>query len=230
MFLVFRKNVVIGLFMAILVSGVLVLSVIPTEISTVGLNPKVIVVDAGHGGMDGGGVGVDGIPEKELNLQIAKKLEQALIANGYSVVMTRGEDISLHDAEKTTVRSQKNSDLKKRAMIANQENAGLFVSIHMNKYESPQVKGAQVFFRNNDPAGAQYAESIMMELKKIDPYNHRKEKTLPNQNLTFSKLTIPGVLVECGFISNEEELKKLRDEAYQAKLVDAIVAGIKNIP
>ena len=230
MFFVFRKNVVIGLLLAILVSGALVLSVVPKEISTAGLNPKVIVVDAGHGGMDGGGVGIDGIPEKDLNLQIAKQLEKALTDKGYHVVMTRTEDISLHEEDKTTVRSQKTSDLKNRAMIANREKAGLFVSIHMNKYESPEVKGAQVFFRKNDPVGAQYAKSIMTELKIIDSQNHRMEKELPNKNLTFSKLEVPGVLVECGFISNGAELTKLRDAEYQKKLVDAIVTGITNIP
>ena len=230
MFFVFRKNVVIGVLLAVLVSGILLLSVMPKDISTVGLNPKVIVVDAGHGGMDGGGVGIDGVPEKDFNLQIAKKLESALTENGYRVVMTRTEDVSLHEADKTTVRSQKNSDLKKRAQIANETKAGLFVSIHMNKYESADVKGAQVFFRKNDPTGAQYAKSIMTELKTLDPNNHRVEKDLPNKNLTFSKLEIPGVLVECGFLSNEEELKKLQDEAYQKQLVDAIVLGIKNIP
>ncbi|MBR5239467.1 MAG: N-acetylmuramoyl-L-alanine amidase [Clostridia bacterium] len=230
MFFVFRKNVIIGVLLAVLASGILVLSAVPKEISTVGLNPKVIVVDAGHGGMDGGGVGVDGTLEKDLNLQIAKKLEKALTENGYRVVMTRTEDLSLHDDGKTTVRSQKNSDLKNRAKIANQSRAGLFVSIHMNKYESPEVKGAQVFYRKNDPTGAMYAESIMAELKKIDPENHRMEKVLPNKNLTFSKLEIPGVLVECGFISNEEELDKLCDEAYQDKIVESIVGGIKNIP
>lgn len=230
MFFVFRKNVIIGVLLAVLVSGMLVLSAMPKEISVVGLNPKVIVVDAGHGGMDGGGVGVDGTPEKDLNLQIAKKLEKTLSENGYRVVMTRNEDVSLHDEGKTTVRSQKNSDLKNRAKIANQEKAGLFVSIHMNKYESPDVQGAQVFYRKNDPTGAQYAKSVMAELKKADTKNHRMEKTLPNKNLTFSKLEIPGILVECGFISNQEELAKLQDAEYQQQLVDAIVAGIKNIP
>lgn len=230
MFIVFRKNVLIGVLLAVLVSGVLVVSAVPKEISTVGLNPALIVIDAGHGGMDGGGVGVDGTPEKDLNLQIAKKLEKALTENGYRVVMTRTEDISLHDEGKTTVRSQKNSDLKNRAAIANKEQAGLFVSIHMNKYESPDVRGAQVFYRKNDPTGAQYAQSLMSELKKLDPDNHRMEKPLPNKNLTFSQLEIPGVLIECGFISNAEELKQLRDETYQQNLVNAIVTGIKNIP
>jgi len=230
MFFVFRKNVIIGLLLAILVSGILVISAMPTDITTAGLNPEIIVVDAGHGGMDGGGVGIDGTPEKDLNLQIAKKLEAVLTQNGYRVVMTRCEDVSLHEEGKTTVRSQKNSDLKNRANIANSEKAILFVSIHMNKYESPDVKGAQVFYRKNDPTGAQYAGSIMTELKKIDSKNHRMEKPLPNKNLTFSKLQIPGVLVECGFISNEEELQKLKDETYQQKLVEGIVSGIKNIP
>ncbi len=230
MFVVFRKNVIIGVLLAVLASGVLLLSVMPRGISTVGLDPKVIVVDAGHGGMDGGGVGVGGVPEKDLNLQIAKKLEKSLTENGYRVVMTRTEDVSLHDNGKTTVRSQKNSDLKNRAKIANEAKAGLFISIHMNKFESSEVKGAQVFYRNNDKTGTLYAKSIMEELKKLDPKNHRVAKELPNKNLTFSKLEIPGVLVECGFLSNEEELTKLRDEAYQEKMVESIVLGIKNIP
>lgn len=230
MFFVFRKNVLIGLLLAVLVSGILILDLLPKEISAAGLNPMVIVVDAGHGGMDGGGVGVDGTAEKDLNLQISKKLEKKLTDSGYRVVMTRTEDVSLHENDNATVRNQKNEDLKKRAYIANGEKAGLFVSIHMNKFDSPKVKGAQVFFRKNDPAGAQYAQSIMTELKAVDSENHRLEKPLPNKNLTFSKLEIPGVLVECGFISNEEELLKLQDEAYQEKIVAAIVAGIKKIP
>lgn len=230
MFLVFRRKVLTGVLAAVMMSGIFFYALFNRPVSTGELNQQLIVVDAGHGGMDGGGVGVNDIIEKDLNLIIAKKLEQALKENGYQVVMTRTEDVSLHDAEKQTVREQKNSDLKKRAEIANRQNAGLFVSIHMNKFESSDVKGAQVFYKSDDKTGEQYAKNIMAELKKIDPQNHRVEKPLPNKNLTFSKLNIPGVLVECGFISNQEDAKKLQDDAYRTELVNAIIRGIKNLP
>ncbi len=230
MFIVFQRKTLLLVMVAILVCSLLMTAHSGKMVSTVGLNRRLIVVDAGHGGMDGGGVGVEDILEKDLNLQIAKKLEQKLTEHGYQVVMTRSEDISLHDEEKKTVREQKNSDLKKRAAIANEQKAGLFVSIHMNKYESSEVKGAQVFYKKDDPAGEQYAKYIMEELKKIDTENHRQEKLLPNKNLTFSKLNVPSVLVECGFISNAEEAKKLQDDIYQNALVDAIFAGILKTP
>ena len=128
MFLVFQRKTLLGLLGAIILSSLLIVSWCGKTVSTVGLNRQVIVVDAGHGGMDGGGVGVDGILEKDLNLQIAKKLENLLTEKGYSVVMTRTEDVSLHEEGKNTVREQKNSDLKQRAFVANEQKAGLFIS------------------------------------------------------------------------------------------------------
>ena len=190
----------------------------------------VIVVDPGHGGEDPGKVGTNDVQEKDLNLQIAKKLENLLTEKGYSVVMTRTEDVSLHEEGKNTVREQKNSDLKQRAFVANEQKAGLFISIHMNKFESPDVKGAQVFFKKEDTKGAEYAKNIMNSLKKFDTENHRQEKVLPNKNLTFSKLNVPAVLVECGFISHQEEAKKLQEDAYQDALVQAIFDGITATP
>lgn len=229
MFLVFKRKALVSVLAAVMLSGVLFHAFFTRPIPTSELNGQLIVVDAGHGGMDGGGVGINGIVEKDLNLTVARQLEQALKENGYQVVMTRTEDVSLHDSDKTTVREQKNSDLKNRAAIANRQKAGLFVSIHMNKFDSSDVKGAQVFYKSDDKTGEQYAKSIMTELKKVDSGNHRAEKTLPNKNLTFSKLNIPGVLVECGFLSNEEDVKKLQDDSYRSELVNAIVSGIKNM-
>ena len=227
MFMVFRRRVLMMVLAGVAVSAMIFGSFLRFSSQSVELNSRLIVVDAGHGGMDGGGVGVSQVLEKDLNLSVAKKLEQALKDNGYQVVMTRTEDVSLHDDDKTTVRQQKNSDLKNRAEIANRQNAGLFISIHMNKFESPDVKGAQVFYRSDDEKGASYAKSMMAELKKLDEKNHRVEKPLPNPNLTFKKLNVPGVLVECGFLSNAEEEKKLQDDSYQSALVKAIVAGVQ---
>ena len=229
MFVVFRRRVLLMVLAGVAVSVTLFGSFLRHSSQPVELNSKLIVVDAGHGGMDGGGVGVHESLEKDLNLAVAKKLEEAFKASGYQVVMTRTEDVTLHDDEKKTVREQKNSDLKNRAAIANHQNAGLFISIHMNKFESPEVKGAQVFYKASDAVGEQYAKSIMEELKKMDTGNHRVQKPLPNKNLTFQKLEIPGVLVECGFLSNEEETKKLQEDAYQTALVNAIVSGVQAV-
>lgn len=229
MFMVFRRRVLIMVLAGVTVSAMLFGSFLRFSTQSVELNSKLIVVDAGHGGMDGGGVGVSQVLEKDLNLSVAKKLESALKENGYQVIMTRTEDVSLHDDDKTTVRQQKNSDLKNRAELANRQNAGLFISIHMNKFESSDVKGAQVFYKSTDTLGAEYAKNIMTELKKLDKQNHRVEKPLPNPNLTFKKLNVPGVLVECGFLSNQEEEKKLQDDSYQIALVKAIVAGMQSV-
>ena len=192
------------------------------------LDSKKVVIDAGHGGMDGGSVGENGEMEKEINLQIALKLKKVFEDNGYSVVMTREEDVSLGD-NSGTVRKQKTQDLKKRAEIGNESGAGLFISVHTNKYESPEISGAQTFYSKNDDAGKLYAESIMEELRKLDPKNKRLSKTHPNKNLVFQNLMIPGVLVECGFISNKTDISNLKDEEYQKKMAEAIYNGIKSL-
>ncbi len=186
----------------------------------------IVVIDAGHGGMDGGCVGEGNILEKDLNLKVAKKLEKIFLNNGYKVVMTRTEDISLATDESVKIKTQKTQDLKKRAEIANESGAAIFISIHMNQYSSPEISGAQVFYNKNDKIGEKYAKSVMDCLKKVDAKNKRVSKEIPNKNLVFNKLTIPGILVECGFLSNKEECKKLQDDLYQNDIANAIYNGI----
>lgn len=193
------------------------------------LDNKKIVIDAGHGGIDGGSVSDSGIFEKDLNLKIAKKLKAVFEENGYMVAMTREEDNWLSEKTSGSVRSQKNSDLKKRAELANESGAGLFISIHINKYESPNIFGAQTFYSENDEEGKIYAESIMESLRLLNTRNKRLAKTHPNKNLVFQSLKITGVLVECGFISNPEELELLKTEEYQKKLAESIYNGVKNV-
>lgn len=194
---------------------------------TVGDN-KTIVIDAGHGGVDGGSVSEDGILEKTINLEIAKKLEKLLSDNGYNVIMTRNEDISLHKNDDASIKNKKTSDLKARAEIGNNSGGGLFISIHTNKYESPEIFGAQVFYSKNDEIGKIYSESIMETLREVNPKNKRLAKPLPNKNLLFQNLKIPAALVECGFISNPDDLKMLQDQEYQDKIAEAIYKGIIN--
>ena len=115
---------------------------------------KVIVLDAGHGGMDGGAVGKSGILEKDLNLAITLKLRDALRAMGYRVVLTRDSDISLHDPKLSTVRSQKVADMHARLAIIEQYPQGIFLSIHQNKFEQSQYHGTQVSIQRTTPTAS----------------------------------------------------------------------------
>ena len=145
----------------------------------------IVVIDPGHGGIDGGCVGDGNILEKDLNLKVAKKLEKIFSDNGYKVIMTRSEDILLSDDEDAKIRTQKTQDLKKRAEIANESGGAIFISVHMNEYTSPEISGAQVFYNKNDETGEKYAKSVMSALKKVDAKNKRVSKEIPNKNLVF---------------------------------------------
>lgn len=190
---------------------------------------QTVVLDAGHGGVDGGGIGLYNIVEKDITLSITKKLEKVFLDNGYNVVMTRDSDVSIHSDDKRSIRNKKTSDLINRASLANQSGAMVYLSIHLNKFEQEGEFGSQVFYKPNDEQGKKFALSIMLELKKLDEKNRRVANKLPNKNLLFKKLEIPSVLIECGFISNNNEALLLKSEEYQQKLADAIFSGVKNL-
>ena len=225
--LIRRKTVFFCFFLALLLisSGFLFKNDKPVNSQ----NSNTIVVDAGHGGVDGGALGLYGIVEKELNLEIAKKVERLLSDKGFFVVMTRNEDVSIHSEGKKTIKEKKTSDLTNRAELANKIGAKLYVSIHLNTYEQESISGAQVFYKNNDEIGKSYAKKITESIKSLDEKNKRVEKILPNPNLLFKKLQIPAVLIECGFISNNNDALLLKDEEYQQRLAEKIVEGIANI-
>ncbi len=189
-------------------------------------DPDILIIDAGHGGMDGGAVGTTGILEKDINLQVSKFLKEIAEKNGKKVVMTREEDTSLHTTDSAKVRDQKRSDLEnRRQMLANNSN-GIFISIHMNKYESPSVKGAQTFYANND-ASRTLANKIQNSLiTGIADGNKRVAKPAPSNLYIFKGCNSTAVVVECGFLSCPEEEKLLSTEEYQRKLAQCIYDGI----
>ena len=133
-----------------------------------------VVVDAGHGGMDGGAVGHSGTLEKDINLSVSKILCKMLEARGASVIMTRDEDISLHDESANTVREQKRSDLSKRKALAGDEKTDIFISVHMNKFEQEKYRGAQVFYADNNVSHA-LADCIRTELVKVSEKSDGRE-------------------------------------------------------
>ena len=178
-----------------------------------------VVVDAGHGGPDGGKTGVNGKLEKELNLIIAEKVKKLLEEEGIAVIMTREEDGWLAET--------RIGDLKERVRIMNESKADLAVSIHQNSYHEESVFGAQVFYYTTSGEGKAAAEILQNELLEIDPENKKREKA-NNTYYILKKTEVPTVIVECGFLSNHKEAEKLSDEAYQGKIAEAVVKGIKS--
>lgn len=194
-----------------------------------GVNVKedpVIVIDAGHGGIDGGAVGADGTAEKELNLQISTKLAALLRLMGYTVVETRTDDVSLADAN-AKKGHVKQSDLENRVKIASQYERALLVSIHMNSYVGVSCEGLQVWYSDKNEASKEIAEAVQAGVKStLQPENNRKIKLATSSIYLLRHTLNPAILIECGFISSKEECERLGDELYQRKLALAIAASI----
>lgn len=188
-----------------------------------------VVVDAGHGGVDPGKVGVNGELEKDINLQIALKLKEVLENNKdlhIKVILTRDSDMGHYtDGDK----KKKNADMKKRCEIVNNANADLLVSIHQNSYHSPSVKGAQVFYYEKSEKGHKLATIIQQKLvdKLVKDGKGRVEKANDNYYILLN-VSCPSVIVECGFLSNPDEAVKLSSEDYQKVVAEAIGEGIKH--
>ena len=186
-----------------------------------------IIVDAGHGGIDGGAVGADGTIEKGINLSIAKHLEQTLRALGFEVVMTRTEDTLIGNNNAKTVREQKSSDIKRRLQMTEQYDNALLISIHQNKYSVEKYYGAQVFYSPNGEQSKQLAELIQQSVvTRLQPENERVIKPSGKEIYLLYHAGIPSVMVECGFLSNRAELQKLKTEEYQHQMSFSIACGI----
>ncbi|MBO5742927.1 MAG: N-acetylmuramoyl-L-alanine amidase CwlD [Clostridia bacterium] len=188
---------------------------------------KVIIIDAGHGSPDGGATGFSGSKEKDLNLLVSKSLGNLFMQSGARVIYTRQTDESIYDSDDASIKSKKQSDMKNRKKIRDESEADLFISIHMNKFPESKYKGAQVFYNNSHNDNKSLADLIQKELKNIaDSSNNRSPKDSKNDIFILNGSKIPSVLVECGFISNPEEEKKLLTKAYRDKLAYAIYSGV----
>ena len=182
-------------------------------------NHLTVVLDAGHGGKDNG-ASANGILEDELNLAVTLKLKDKLEMMGATVLLTRDDD---YDLASDSALNRKREDMAKRAEIINTSGAVMFLSIHMNKYSSSSVSGAQVFYRVNDDASKLLAEYLQAKLGEYLGTN--KHVKIGNYYI-LNETDINGVLIECGFISNNEEAQRLQDDSYQDKLVSSIIKGI----
>ncbi|WP_405345969.1 N-acetylmuramoyl-L-alanine amidase [Ruminococcus sp.] len=185
-----------------------------------------VIIDAGHGGEDGGAE-VDSILEKDINLSIADKLADTLRLCGVRVTEIRDEDISVYDDSAQTLREKKVSDLKHRVEIVNGSENNILVSIHQNKFDNSAYSGAQVFYSSNNDKSRVLAESIRNSVISLIQNDNTRELKPANSDIyLLDNATVPAVIVECGFLSNDEERAKLLDSGYQSEMAYSIAMGV----
>lgn len=197
------------------------------EITTAAKNdsPIVVVIDAGHGGEDGGTVGVNQCYEKDINLKMAKKLQVFLSSMGIKSVLTRDTDILLYDRNQDFEGRKKHLDMLARLKIANSFENVIFISIHQNAFPQEKYSGFQTYYSQNNESSLTLAKIIEEGIKKhIQPDNKRKAKMSAGKIYLLDKLNCPAVLLECGFLSNPTECELLCSEEYQNKLC-AVIAN-----
>lgn len=186
--------------------------------------PVTIVVDAGHGGEDGGAVSQDGSKESEINLAVARRLEHVLALCGMKPLMLRSTDDAV-STDGETVHARKISDLKQRAARTNATIPAVLVSIHQNHFGEPQYHGAQVFYAASS-GSKELAQLAQENLRRIlDPDNGREIKKADTVYL-MEQIDCTGILVECGFLSNPQEAKLLQTPAYQTKIACALGSAL----
>lgn len=192
--------------------------------------PITVVVDAGHGGEDGGAVAADGTVESGLNLSIARRVRDLLTFAGVPTAVTREGEDAIYDPGSATLREKKVSDLHNRVALVNDIPNAILLSIHQNSLpSSPSTRGAQAFW-NRQEGAEDLASSIQEALNTaINAWHEKKAAQVPSSVYLMKEITVPGVLVECGFLSNAAETEQLKDPAYQTKLASAIAAGVLTI-
>ncbi|MBQ4105541.1 MAG: N-acetylmuramoyl-L-alanine amidase [Clostridia bacterium] len=185
-----------------------------------------IIIDAGHGGEDGGAESPGGLLEKDINLDIALHLQKLFIQSGFDVKMTRCDDNAIYDDDAKTLREKKVSDLHNRTEILNSSQNNILISIHQNKFEQSQYSGTQVFYSKNNPESASLAEYIRVAVKGLlQPNNERECKVATNSIYLLDNATVPAVLVECGFLSNPQEEQLLQSDEYKKCMAFTIYSG-----
>ena len=187
----------------------------------------IFILDAGHGGEDGGAVAPDGTVEKDLNLQIERTLADLFTLYGIPFKETRTDDGSLGDQSLATVRERKRSDILTRYQIVNQTPGGVLLSIHQNQFQQPQYGGTQVFYSAGHPQAKALAQMIQSSvIETLQPNNKRQIKASGSSIFLLYKAQRPSVLIECGFLSNPEELQLLKNRTYDTELSYAILRAV----
>ena len=187
---------------------------------------RTLVIDAGHGGFDGGAVGSSGTTEQDINLSIAQRVQALAGFFGVRTALTRADENALDYDSSRSIRENKVADIRAREQIVRETSDPVFVSIHLNKFSDAQYRGAQVFYSPNHAGSKTLAELLQASLADgCDPANTRQAKRAENTIYLMNQLECPAVIVECGFLSNPAEEQRLNDTAYHKKLAASIVTG-----
>ena len=178
------------------------------------LSDRVLLLDAGHGGEDGGAVSVTGKPESGINLAI-----------GVNTILTRQNDTSLTDKNSKTLAQMKRTDLNNRVKLVNSQQNAILISIHQNFFFGSNNTGSQVFFAPTEGSELLALRCQQILVQKLDPSNHRQAKKISSDIYLMNHVICPAILVECGFLSNQAEAHKLEEAGYQTKLAAAILTS-----
>ena len=218
------KNYILGLGVCI---TVILTSLVISHVSSISAHKQLkplqgvtIAIDAGHGGIDAGAQSGN-IKESQINLTLAKKTKALLSAAGAKVILTRDDDYDLADKD---AKPRKKQDMKRRMDILNGEDVDLFLSIHLNSYPSPNVKGAQAFYQKDNEVAKTFATIVQKHLKALTQTNMTSK---PGEYYLLENAKKIGVLVECGFLSNPEDRENLTQDAYQEKVAKTLFESIK---
>ena len=214
----------------ILISGVYLFACVHRKTDTPAVkNRFTVVLDCGHGGPDGGAVAKDGTAEKDINLALGFALREILVQNGYRVVMTREGDYFICDDHSASLREQNVSDLHNRLKIAESYPNAVFISLHMNNFYDAKYFGSQLFFSPNHQNSKLLAESIRKRLiANVQQGNTRPLKEMDSSVYIIYKASMPALLLECGFMSNSNELEKFKDNDYRHKFAFDVFLGIND--
>ena len=188
-----------------------------------------VIIDAGHGGEDGGTVGIDGTLEKDINLLIALELDAILRSEGVKTQLTRSEDVLLYDKNSDYEGQKKKQDAAARIRICEEYEDAIFISIHMNSFPQSKYKGLQVYYSTNSPLSAKLADTVQTLVAKNLQYdNTRKTKPSGENIYILKKLQHPAILIECGFLSNPEDCANFNTPTYRTKICLIIFSSVCN--
>lgn len=216
--------VLIGCFIVLAICARITERALPTAAAT-STNP-VIVLDAGHGGLDSGAVGATGVLEKDVNLSIVLALRDMFEMSGFEVVLTRDEDISIYDPGVEGIRNQKLNDMDNRLEIIQKYPDSIFLCIHQNNFTDPKYFGGQMFYNNNNPQNRTLAQIMQNKFAQLQPGNGREIKLTGEELFLLKSNKNPSLMIECGFLSNPEEEQKLSTWEYQQKVAFTIYGGV----
>ena len=228
---IIRKSAFLFLMLTVSIAGIhrvmMQTPEMPFARKTAAEQTPVIVLDAGHGGIDGGCSTADGVPEKGINLAVMLELRELLMLSGYEVRVTRDSDRSVHDKGVEGIAAQKSSDMDNRLAMMNEPENAVCLSIHQNQFTDPKFSGAQMFYADTNDRSESLAEALQAAFREqLQPDNTREIKRCGKELFLCYYCKHPTVMAECGFLSNPEEAARLTDPGYQKQVAFTLFAGL----